>query len=181
MQARISRDAIAEFEFISNRFDATQGRSSGIQINAVTRGGTNTPSGLVRRLLPRLDKWNAEDPVLHEVLPYSDQQLSVTFGGPIIRDKFHYFVNYEYEREPLTFVWNTPYPAFNLVVHRSPPREQGRRAPGLSVLPLAECVVPRHGVEEVPAGRHRLSAGTDQASVAPDPGHAEQPTMSSSR
>ena len=33
-QARYSNDAIAEFQFISNRFDATQGRSSGVQVNA---------------------------------------------------------------------------------------------------------------------------------------------------
>jgi len=107
VQARISRDAIAEFEFISNRFDATQGRSSGIQINAVTRGGTNTPSGSVGAYF-RDSKFNAEDPVLHTVLPYSDQQLSFAFGGPIIKDKFHYFANYEFEREPRTFTWNTP-------------------------------------------------------------------------
>jgi hypothetical protein len=113
VQARISRDAIAEFEFISNRFDATQGRSSGIQINAVTRGGTNTNSGLFGGYF-RDSKFNAEDPVLHRVLPYSDQQISAAYGGPIIKDKFHYFVNYEYEREPRTFTWNTPYPAFNL-------------------------------------------------------------------
>ncbi|TMG79090.1 MAG: carboxypeptidase regulatory-like domain-containing protein, partial [Betaproteobacteria bacterium] len=113
VQARISRDAIAEFEFISNRFDATQGRSSGIQINAVTRGGTNTPSGLFGAYF-RDSKFNAEDPVLHTVLPYSDQQISFAYGGPIIKDKLHYFANYEFEREPRTFTWNTPYPAFNL-------------------------------------------------------------------
>src|SRR5207237_10236174 len=35
-QARYSKDSIAEFQFISNRFDATQGRSSGVQVNAIT-------------------------------------------------------------------------------------------------------------------------------------------------
>ena len=42
---RFSRDAIAEFEFVTNRFDATQGRSSGVQVNAISKSGTNTPSG----------------------------------------------------------------------------------------------------------------------------------------
>ena len=144
VQARISRDAIAEFEFISNRFDATQGRSSGIQINAVTRGGTNTPFGSLRRLLPGLEI-QRRGPGAPQGAPVLDQQISAAYGGPIIRDKFHYFVNYEVEREPRTFTWNTPYPAFNSLVHQPPQREQGRRAPGLSVLPLVECVVPRHG------------------------------------
>ena len=113
VQARFSRDAIAEFEFISNRFDATQGRSSGIQINAVTKGGTNQRSGLFGGYF-RDAKFNAKDNIVNRKLPYQDQQLSFAYGGPIIKDKFHYFANYEFEREPATFAWNTPYPAFNL-------------------------------------------------------------------
>jgi hypothetical protein len=113
VQARLSRDAIAEFEFISNRFDATQGRSSGVQINAVTKGGTNTPTGLFGGYF-RDSKFNAEDNIVHRKIPYSDQQLSFAYGGPIVRDKLHYFANYEFEREPSTFAWQTAYPAFNL-------------------------------------------------------------------
>ena len=30
------------------------------------------------------------------------------------RDRLHYFGNFEYEREPRTSIWNTPYPAFNI-------------------------------------------------------------------
>jgi hypothetical protein len=48
-QPRYSRDSIAEFEFVSNRFDATQGRSMGVVVNAVTKSGTNQPSGRSRR------------------------------------------------------------------------------------------------------------------------------------
>ena len=112
-QARYSRDAIAEFEFISNRFDATQGRSSGVQVNAVTKSGTNRLSGSLLGNFRNSD-WNAEDPVLRRVLPYSNQQISATGGGPIVLNKLHYFANYEYERQPLTSIWNTPYPAFNI-------------------------------------------------------------------
>ena len=32
-QPHYSRDSIAEFEFVANRFDATQGRSAGVQVN----------------------------------------------------------------------------------------------------------------------------------------------------
>ena len=39
VQPRYSQDSIAEFQFISNRFDATQGRSSGVQVKAITRSG----------------------------------------------------------------------------------------------------------------------------------------------
>src|SRR6266567_7624789 len=40
-QPGYSRDAIAEFEVIANRFDASQGRSAGMLVNAVTKSGTN--------------------------------------------------------------------------------------------------------------------------------------------
>src|SRR5207302_9736933 len=112
-QPRYSKDSIAEFQFISNRFDATQGRSSGVQVNAITKSGTNAMSGsLVGNF--RDSKFNAEDPVLLRVVPYSNQQISGTLGGPIVRNKLHFFGNYEYEREPRTSIWNTPYPKFNV-------------------------------------------------------------------
>ena len=110
---RYSRDAIAEFEFVANRFDATQGRSMGVQVNAITKSGTNTPGGTLSGYF-RDDGFNAPDFVAHKRLPYSNQQISGTFGGPIKRDRVHYFANYEYEREPRTSTWTTPYRAFNI-------------------------------------------------------------------
>ncbi len=111
-QPRFSRDAIAEFEFISNRFDARQGRSSGVQVNAISKSGTNTPSGSLSGYF-RDDDFNAADPVVGRVLPYQDQQISATFGGPIRKDRIHFFGAYEYEREPQTYTYTTPYPKFN--------------------------------------------------------------------
>ena len=112
-QARYSKDSIAEFQFISNRFDATQGRSSGVQVNAITKSGTNRPSGSFVGNF-RDSTFNKPDPVLHVVVPYSDQQWSATFGGPIRKDKVHVFTNFDYEHQPITSIWNTPYPAFNI-------------------------------------------------------------------
>src|SRR5215467_12652373 len=115
-QSRYSNDSIAEFQFISNRFDATQGRSSGVQVNAVTKSGTNKYAGtLVGNF--RNSSWNAPDPVLNRVLPYKNQQISGTFGGPIVLNKTHFFGNYEYEHQPLTSIWNTPYPTFNVTLN----------------------------------------------------------------
>ena len=51
-QPRYSQDAIAEFQFLTNRFDATQGRTSGVQVNVITKSGTNQLSGLFRTQLP---------------------------------------------------------------------------------------------------------------------------------
>jgi hypothetical protein len=52
--------------------------------------------------------------VLNTKVPYKNQQYSGTIGGPIILNKLHYFANYEYEHQPLTSIWTTPYPAFNI-------------------------------------------------------------------
>jgi hypothetical protein len=112
-QARFSQDSIAEFQFLSNRFDATQGRSSGVQVNLISKSGTNRFAGLVRGNF-RDSRFNAVDPVLGRVVPINNQQLSTAVGGPVLRDRIHFFANYEYEREPRSSIWNTPYPAFNV-------------------------------------------------------------------
>jgi hypothetical protein len=112
-QPRFSQDSIAEFQFISNRFDATQGRSTGVQVNAISKSGTNNIAGLFRANF-RDTRFNAENPALGRVVPISNQQYSTTLGGPLVQDKLHYFGNFEYEREPRSSIWNTPYPAFNI-------------------------------------------------------------------
>ena len=101
-QPRFSREAIAEFQIVTNLFDITQGRSAGVQVQAISKSGTNTNSGSIYGFF-RDDKLNAADKVAKRVLPYSNQQVGGTFGGPIVRDKIHYFASYEYEREPGTF------------------------------------------------------------------------------
>ena len=111
-QPKYSRDAIAEFEFVANRFDATQGGSSGTLVNAVTKSGTNALSGSLSGYF-RNDRFIAKDFVANRVLPYSNTQISWTLGGPIRRDRAHFFANYEYEREPQTFSHSSPWPSFN--------------------------------------------------------------------
>jgi hypothetical protein len=101
-QPRFSREAIAEFQIVTNLFDVTQGRSAGVQVQAISKSGTNTNSGSIYGFF-RDDRLNAADKVARRVLPYSNQQIGGTFGGPIVRDKIHYFASYEYEREPGTF------------------------------------------------------------------------------
>src|SRR6266566_4521757 len=115
-QTSFNKDAIGEFEVIANRFDASQGRSAGMLVNAVTKSGTNTFAGTFGSYF-RSDKFNAADFVAKRVLPYSNQQLSATFGGPIIKDRVHFFGSYGYTHEPQTFTYNSPYPAFNVDVH----------------------------------------------------------------
>src|SRR5262245_32811049 len=42
---RVTQDAIGEFQFVASRWDASQGRSNGVLVNAVTKSGTNMAAG----------------------------------------------------------------------------------------------------------------------------------------
>jgi hypothetical protein len=98
-QPKISREAIAEFQIVTNLFDITQGRSTGVQVQAISRSGTNDYRGSFYGFF-RDDKFNAADSVANVVLPFQNQQVGGTFGGPIVRNRAHFFASYEYEREP---------------------------------------------------------------------------------
>src|SRR5207249_2922258 len=100
-QPKFSRESIGEFQLVTNMFDITQGRSAGVQVQAVSRAGTNRTQGSFYGFF-RDDTLNAADFLTHTVLPYQNQQIGGSLGGPIVKDKVHYFASYEYEREPGT-------------------------------------------------------------------------------
>ncbi len=110
-QPKFSRESIAEFQIVTNMFDITQGRSAGIQVQAISRSGTNKVAGSAYGFF-RGDHMfgadhfatNAADPVANRVLPYQNQQVGASLGGPIVKDEVHFFASYEYEREPGTIV-----------------------------------------------------------------------------
>jgi hypothetical protein len=106
-QPKFSREAIAEFQVVTNLFDITQGRSLGIQVQAISRSGTNNLDGSVYGYF-RDDKLNAKDFIAGRVLPYENQQIGAAVGGPIIRDRAHYFVSWERENEPNTIITTPP-------------------------------------------------------------------------
>lgn len=106
-QPKFSREAIAEFQIVTNQFDVTQGRSSGGQVNAITRSGTNDFTTSVYGYF-RDDRFNAEDHIAGEVLPFENQQVGGVIGGPIVADRVHYFLSYEYERQPASVFVQPP-------------------------------------------------------------------------
>ena len=52
--------------------------------------GTNNYDGSVYGYF-RDDKWNAKDFIANRVLPYANQQIGGAIGGPLIKDKAHFF------------------------------------------------------------------------------------------
>jgi hypothetical protein len=87
-------EAIQEFNFQTARYKAEYGRSNGGVMNIVTKSGTNTYQGSWFTLL-RDDALNArtETERLNEVdkQDYRRYQFGGSFGGPIARDRAHFF------------------------------------------------------------------------------------------
>ncbi|HEY1497859.1 MAG TPA: TonB-dependent receptor [Candidatus Solibacter sp.] len=100
-QPQYSRDAMDQFQVITNRFDATLGRSAQMQLNAQTKAGSNNFHGTAYGYF-RSDSFNAADPIAQKVLPFSDKQYGGTLGGPIKKDKLWFFGAYEGEKQPST-------------------------------------------------------------------------------
>jgi len=105
-EPQYSQDAIDQFEIITNRFDATLGRSSRLQVNVQTKSGSNQFHGTIYGYF-RNSEFNADDSVAHKQLPFSDQQFGGTIGGPIVKNHLYFFFAYEGERQPNT-IFDTP-------------------------------------------------------------------------
>jgi hypothetical protein len=92
-------DSIQEVQVIVNGFRAEFGNASGGIINVVTRSGTNSTHGSGLYLYRNQDLMSRS--------PYADRALPAdpfqrihyggTIGGPLVRDRMHYFATYERE------------------------------------------------------------------------------------
>jgi carboxypeptidase family protein len=89
-------DSIAEFRIITNNFDAEYGNYSGGQVNVATKSGTNTIHGSAFEFLRNtaLDARNFFAPA-NQVDNFKQNQFGGTAGGPIQRDKWFFFVDYQ--------------------------------------------------------------------------------------
>ena len=105
-QPIFSEDSIDQYQVITNRFDATMGRSSRLQVVVQTKSGTNAFHGSLFGYF-RNSEFNAADPVAHKVLPFSDQMFGGSVGGPILKNKLFFFFSFEGERQPST-IFNSP-------------------------------------------------------------------------
>jgi len=97
-QARTPIEAIQEFQVITNQYDAEFGRTAGAVVNAVTKAGTNQVSGsgfgyFQRAGLTEKDFFAKEKGLAKPNTKYDRWGGAV--GGPIVRDKLHYFASLE--------------------------------------------------------------------------------------
>jgi len=121
-------DAIEEFKVQTSLYDAGYGRSSGANVNVVTKSGSNAFHGNAFEYF-RNNVFNANDfflkrngrprPVLKQ------NQFGGTFGGPILKDRLFFFASYQGTRQRNGVGANSLQSAF------LPPLTNDRSAPTL--------------------------------------------------
>lgn len=109
--ARITRasvDSIQEINFANNGYSAESGFSLGPQMNIVTKGGTNDLHGTLFEFF-RNDALDARDYFNQSgrIQPLKLNQFGGNLGGPIVKNKLFFFVNYEGDRTHLSNIYST--------------------------------------------------------------------------
>jgi Carboxypeptidase regulatory-like domain/TonB dependent receptor len=106
----VSTEALQEFRVITSNADASYGRGSGGQINAITKSGTNNFHGSAydywrNSTLDARDFFN-RGPFFTEdgrakTPPFNQHLFGASLGGPIVREKHFFFGNFEGFRQRL--------------------------------------------------------------------------------
>lgn len=94
----ISIEAVREFKITTNQYDVTLGRSGGGTVSAVTKSGTNTFTGSAWEYLRT--GWLSSKYDIRgnkRVNDFSTSQFGVSLGGPIIKNKLHFFAAWDHQ------------------------------------------------------------------------------------
>jgi carboxypeptidase family protein/TonB-dependent receptor-like protein len=97
-QARTPLEAIQEFQVLTSQFDAEFGRTTGAVINAITKQGGNAFHGSAFAFVQDASLTEKDFFVKQNNLPKPDtsfQQYGFTLGGPVVKNKAHFFASVE--------------------------------------------------------------------------------------
>ena len=119
----IALDAIQEFRVSTSNYSAEHGAAGGAQVNVVSKSGTNDYHGGGFYAL-RKDALDSRSPFDGPTLPpFSLHQFGASLGGPVVKNKAFFYMNYEGLRQSLgeTFRNFVPNAAFrSQVLAKSP-------------------------------------------------------------
>jgi hypothetical protein len=96
----LGMETVQEFRVETNAYSAEFGRSSGAQINVLTRSGTNQIRGSLYEF-HRNDRMDAKNYFDVEKPPFTRNQFGGAAGGPVRQDRLFYFMGVEALRENL--------------------------------------------------------------------------------
>src|SRR3954463_9069097 len=109
---RSNVDAIQEFKLQTNSYSAEFGRSGGAVVNAITKSGANNYHGDVFEFFRNssLDARDYFEDPTQKKASFKQNQFGATFGGPIMKNKLFWFIDYQGTRirNPQTFVSAIP-------------------------------------------------------------------------
>jgi hypothetical protein len=104
--ARITRasvDSVQEIDYSNSGYTAENGHSLGPQMNIITKSGTNALHGELFEFF-RNDALDARDYFATSKQPLRLNQFGGNLGGPIVKGKLFFFVNYEGDRTHVTLI-----------------------------------------------------------------------------
>ena len=98
----IPNDAVQNLTVMTNQYSPEFGHSTGGQFNQVVISGTNKFHGMVYDYLQNARNLNALDPQqrlagVKRIPRLDDNRFGGQIGGPIVKNKLFFFVNYTYE------------------------------------------------------------------------------------
>jgi hypothetical protein len=107
-----SPDAIQEFNLDKTNYSAEFGGKSGGVINVITKSGTNALHGEAYEFIRNnvLDARNFFDPAGQPAPPFRENQFGASLGGPVVRNKTFFFLNYDGQivRKSLAHIFSVP-------------------------------------------------------------------------
>lgn len=87
----IGIDAVKQYQVLLAPYDVRYGQFAGALINAVTKNGTNEFTGSAYYFY-RDQNTTRKQPFLND---FEQSQYGISLGGPIVKDRIHFFVNTE--------------------------------------------------------------------------------------
>ena len=98
-------DAVSDMRVLSN-FEPEYGRNAGAVVNIVTKSGANAVHGDFFEYFRNnaLDARNYFDQSQFPKAPFHNNQFGGSIGGPIVKDKTFFFLDYEGQRESVGVV-----------------------------------------------------------------------------
>lgn len=118
-----SQESVQEFQIVANQYSVEFGRSGSGVINILTKSGTNRVGGRGYYFL-RDDAFDKPNAFATGKVPFRQQQFGGTVGGPIVKDRVHYFASYE--RQIFDDVVTVKVPAFVVPLMKDPRTEVPR-------------------------------------------------------
>jgi hypothetical protein len=101
-------DTVEEFRVVSGPFEAELGASLSGIVTAATESGGNDWHGSAFAYF-RPGSWDAADPLTSADTSLDRQNLGFTLGGPIARERTHFFAGFEYQNQDEDVVVTAPY------------------------------------------------------------------------